>query len=104
MKISVIIPVFRVERTIKRCVDSVLRQTFTDWEMILVDDGSTDGSSALCDEYGRLDKRVHVIHKANGGLSSARNAGLDVATGELIGFIDSDDWVEPQMYELHPYR
>lgn len=98
--ISVIVPVYNVERYLRDCLDSVLGQTYTNLEIILVDDGSTDGSSALCDEYGRLDRRVHVIHKVNGGLSSARNAGLDVATGELIGFIDSDDWVEPQMYEL----
>lgn len=98
-KISVIIPVYNVEPYLRRCLDSVIRQTYTNLEIILVDDGSTDGSSAVCDEYKEKDSRILVIHKENGGVSSARNAGLEMATGEWIGFVDSDDWVETDMYE-----
>lgn len=92
-KISVIVPVYKVEPYLRRCVDSILAQTFTDFELILVDDGSPDGCPAICDEYAMIDNRVRVIHKANGGLSDARNAGLDAAVGEFISFVDSDDWV-----------
>ena len=98
-KISIIIPVYNVEKYLKKCIDSVLAQTFTDFECILVDDGSWDNSPAICDEYAGKDKRVKVIHKENGGVSSARNAGLDVAQGEWIGFVDSDDWIEHDMLE-----
>ena len=92
IRFSVIIPVFRVENYLRQCVDSVLNQTFNNFEIILVDDGSPDNSPAICDEYVQKDKRVHVIHKINGGLSSARNAGLTVAQGEYVLFLDSDDW------------
>lgn len=92
--ISVIIPVYNCETYISRCVDSVLNQSYRDFELILVDDGSTDSSGALCDGFLQRDKRVLVIHKKNGGASSARNAGLDLATGEYIAFIDADDWVD----------
>ena len=92
-KISVIVPVYKVEPYLRRCVDSILAQTFSDFELILVDDGSPDGCPAICDEYAKMDDRVRVIHKANGGLSDARNAGLDVAVGEFISFVDSDDYV-----------
>lgn len=91
--ISIIIPVYKVEKYLARCVDSVLSQTFSDFELILVDDGSPDKSPELCDEYAKKDSRVKVIHKKNGGLSSARNAGLEVCKGEYIFFIDSDDWL-----------
>ncbi len=91
--ISVIIPVYNVEKYLARCVDSVLMQTYTNLEVILVDDGSTDGSGKLCDEYKEKDARIKVIHKENGGLSDARNAGLDIAKGDYIAFIDSDDFV-----------
>lgn len=93
MKLSVIVPVYRVEDTLSRCVDSVLGQSFSDYELILVDDGSPDGSGAICDDYASHHPHVRVIHKANGGLSSARNAGIDVAQGEYITFIDSDDFI-----------
>ncbi len=97
--ISVIVPIYKVEKYLSRCVDSILAQTYTDLEIILVDDGSPDGCGAICDAYAEKDSRIKVVHKINGGLSDARNAGLDVATGEYVGFIDSDDYIHPQMYE-----
>ena len=92
MFFSVIVPVYNVEKYLTECVDSILSQTFTDFELILVDDGSKDGSGALCDEYAQRDSRVKVIHKANGGQSTARNIGLEHAVGEYICFLDSDDF------------
>lgn len=92
--VSVIIPVYNVEKYIYRCVDSVIAQTLKEIEIILVDDGSPDGSPAICDEYTRQDPRIQVIHKENGGLASARNAGMKIAKGEYIFFLDSDDWLE----------
>lgn len=94
-KISVIVPVYKVEPYLRRCIDSILGQTFRDFELILVDDGSPDGCPAICDEYAERDIRIHVIHKENGGLSSARNAGMAVAVGEYLMFCDSDDYVSP---------
>lgn len=91
MKLSIIIPVYRTQDTLERCLESILQQSFTDYEMILVDDGSDDGCPQLCDEYARKDARIRVIHKANGGLSDARNAGIRKARGEYITFVDSDD-------------
>ncbi len=93
--ISIIIPVYNVERFIERCVDSLLAQTFDDFELILINDGSSDRSGEICDRYAQRDGRVRVIHKRNGGVSTARNAGLDLARGRYICFIDSDDWVDP---------
>ena len=98
-KVSVIIPVYNVEKYIDKCMESVLNQTYSNLEIILVDDGSPDNSGKMCDEYAVKDNRVKVIHKENGGLSSARNAGLDIATGEYVAFIDSDDFVETTMIE-----
>lgn len=92
-EISVIVPVYKVEQYIHRCIDCILNQTFTDFEIILVDDGSPDNCGKICDEYAEKDNRIHVIHKQNGGLSSARNAGLDIATGKYVMFCDSDDYV-----------
>ena len=92
-QISVIVPVYNVEHYLPACVDSILTQTFTDFELILVDDGSVDKCSTICDAYAKKDQRITVIHQQNGGLSAARNAGMDVATGEYITFIDSDDFV-----------
>lgn len=97
--VSVIVPVYNVEKYIARCVDSLLIQTLSDMEIILVDDGSTDGSSAICDAYAERNPNVVVIHKSNGGLGSARNAGIQVAKGDYIGFVDSDDYVSERMYE-----
>lgn len=99
MKFSIIIPVYRVEDYLPACVESVLNQTFSDYEVILVDDGSPDGCGALCDAYAEKDPRFHVIHKENGGLSSARNAGLDIAQGKYIYFLDSDDAIAPNLLE-----
>lgn len=99
MRLSIIVPIYNVEKYLCRCVDSILAQTFTDFELILVDDGSPDGCPAICDGYALKDPRIRVIHKANGGLSDARNAGIDVAQGEYLAFVDSDDWIEPDMYQ-----
>lgn len=97
MKISIIVPVYKVEKYIRKCIESVLSQTYTDWEMILVDDGSPDKSGEICDEYARQENRIKVIHKENGGLSSARNAGLDLPPqGEYVTFLDSDDFWHPE--------
>ena len=92
--ISIIVPVYNSEKYLDACIDSILSQSFRDFELILVDDGSKDSSAQICDEYASQDTRVRVIHKANGGVSAARNDGLDIAKGEYITFIDSDDWVE----------
>src|SRR5574344_858629 len=97
MMISVIVPVYKVEKYLAKCVESIIRQTYTDLEIILVDDGSPDGCPAICDEFARKDARIKVIHQKNGGLALARNAGLDIASGDLIAFVDSDDWCEPGM-------
>lgn len=102
-KISVIVPVYNVEKYLNRCIDSILAQTFTDFELILVDDGSPDNCGKICDEYAEKDERIHVIHKENGGLSDARNVGIDWAfaksNSEWITFIDSDDWIHPRYLE-----
>ena len=98
MKLSVVIPVYRVESTLDRCVESVLRQHVDDMEVILVDDGSPDRCPQLCDEWARRDSRIRVVHKPNGGLSDARNAGIDIATGDYIAFVDSDDWIADDTY------
>ena len=99
-KISVIVPVYKAEKVLRKCVDSILAQTYTDLEVILVDDGSPDSSSVICDQYAEKDNRVKVLHKENGGVSSARNVGLDIATGDYCTFVDSDDFIEPLMYQL----
>ncbi|MBQ6217770.1 MAG: glycosyltransferase family 2 protein [Erysipelotrichaceae bacterium] len=102
-QISVIVPVYKVELYLRRCIDSILSQTFTDFELILVDDGSPDNCPAICDEYALKDNRIHVIHQKNGGLSAARNAGIDYvlanSDSEWISFVDSDDWVHPNYLE-----
>ena len=98
MMISVIVPVYKVEKYLHRCVDGILSQSFTDFKLILVDDGSPDDCGKICDDYAKKDNRISVIHKENGGLSSARNAGLDWvfanSKSEYVTFIDSDDWVD----------
>lgn len=91
---SIIVPVYKVEKYLERCVESIINQTFEDFELILIDDGSPDRCGAICDEYAAEDERIKVIHQKNQGVSVARNAGLDVATGDYICFVDSDDWIE----------
>ena len=98
-EVSIIVPVYQVEKYIRQCVDSILAQTFTDFELILVDDGSKDKSGEICDEYAGMDERVKVIHKENGGLSDARNRGMDHAAGKYFMFVDSDDYIAPTMVE-----
>ena len=98
--ISVIVPVYKVEKYIHRCLDSIVAQTYTHWECILVDDGSPDTSGQICDEYAMMDERFKVIHQNNAGVSAARNTGLAIANGEWFSFIDSDDWIEPNTYEV----
>ena len=98
-KISVIVPVYKAEAYLRRCVDSILAQTFQDFEVLLIDDGSPDRSGEICDEYARKDRRVRVFHKENGGVSSARNVGLDNARGEWISFVDSDDWLDSSFFD-----
>lgn len=98
-KFSVVVPMYNVEAFLPECVESIRNQTLEDIEIILVDDGSPDRCGDMADEYARQDARIKVVHRANGGLGPARNSGMEVATGEYIGFVDSDDWVEPDMYE-----
>lgn len=97
--ISIVVPVYNVEKYLEKCVKSILNQTYKNLEIILVDDGSTDNSGNMCDELAKLDDRIKVYHKENGGLSDARNYGVERATGAYIGFVDSDDYIEKEMYE-----
>ena len=97
-KISIIVPVYKVEPYLRKCLDSIVNQTYENLEIILVDDGSPDSCGAICDEYAARDERIRVIHQPNGGLSAARNRGLEAAAGDYVAFVDSDDWVEPDMY------
>ena len=99
-KISIIIPVYNVEAYLRKCLDSVIAQTYTNVEIILINDGSTDDSGVICDEYAKADSRIKVFHQPNKGASAARNIGLKNFTGQYIGFVDSDDWIEPNMYEV----
>ena len=97
--ISVVVPVYNVEDVLHFCIDSILNQTYSDFELLLVDDGSTDKSGDICDQYARKDTRIRVFHKENGGVSSARNLGIDNANGEYICFIDSDDYVNSEFLD-----
>ena len=98
-KLSVIVPVYNTEKYLRECIDSILAQTFRDFELILVNDGSTDGSGAICDEYAKQDKRIRVIHQENGGVTRARKAAMRIAAGSWISFVDSDDWISSDMFE-----
>jgi len=98
--ITIIVPVYNTEKYLRRCIDSILAQTFTDFECIIVNDGSPDNCHAICDEYAAKDSRIVVVHQKNAGVSAARNAGLDIARGEWIGFVDSDDWCDPDMFRV----
>ena len=98
--ISVIVPVYKVEKYLEKCIESIIKQTYTNLQIILVDDGSPDNCGKICDEYAKKDLRIEVIHKANGGLSDARNVGISKAKGRYIGFVDSDDYIKEDMYEI----
>lgn len=97
--ISVIVPVYKVEKYLEKCIESIIKQTYTNLQIILVDDGSPDNCGKICDEYAKKDSRIEVIHKINGGLSDARNVGINRANGRYIGFVDSDDYIKEDMYE-----
>lgn len=97
--VSVVIPVYNVRRYLQQCLESAIAQTYRNLEIIIIDDGSTDGSGSICDQYAERDGRIHVIHSTNRGLASARNLGLENAQGQLISFLDSDDWIEPHAVE-----
>lgn len=99
-EITIVVPVYNVEKYVAKCIDSLLAQTFTDLEILLVNDGSTDGSAKICEEYARKDSRIKVIHQENQGLSAARNTGIEHASGKFLGFIDSDDYIDEDMYEV----
>lgn len=98
--LSIVMPVYNAEQFLHRSIDSIINQTFTDWELILVDDGSVDNSPQICDEYAKKDKRIRVIHKENGGSGPARNAGIDLAQGKFVAFPDSDDWMDVEAYDV----
>ena len=98
-ELSIIVPIYKVEKYLEECIQSILGQTFTDFELILVDDGSPDACPQMCDAAAKKDSRVRVIHQKNGGLSAARNTGIEAARGNWLGFVDSDDFVAPDMYE-----
>lgn len=97
--ISIIVPVYNVEKYLNKCIESIICQTYTNLQIILVDDGSTDESGKICDEYAKKDERIQVIHQKNGGVSKARNCGLATVKGKFVAFCDADDWIEPDMYE-----
>lgn len=99
-KLSIIVPIYNIDKHIERCLTSIEEQTYKDWECIVVDDGSTDRSGDICDEWAKRDQRFHVIHQTNQGLSGARNTGLEIAIGKYIAFVDGDDYIHPNMYEL----
>lgn len=103
-KVSIIVPVYKVEAYLGGCIESILSQTFTDFELLLIDDGSPDKSGEICDEYAAKDERVRVFHQENAGVSAARNLGIEKAEGELIAFVDSDDWVEPAYLDAIVHR
>ena len=99
-ELSIIVPVYNTARYLTQCIDSITKQTFKNWELILVDDGSEDGSSELCDEWCQKDARIKVIHKQNTGQADSRNQALKICQGAYIGFVDSDDWIDENMYEI----
>lgn len=100
MILSIIVPVYNAEKYLSRCIESIITQEFTDWELLSVDDGSTDGSDIICDKYASESERISVIHQENQGVSIARNTGIRSAKGEWVGFVDADDYIEPEMYSV----
>ncbi len=99
MKISIVVPIYNAEKYLDRCIQSILNQSYKDLEIILIDDGSTDSSNKICNNYQKRDNRIKFISQKNEGVSAARNRGISEATGEFIGFVDSDDYIQPNMYE-----
>lgn len=99
-KISIIVPVYNMQRYLPQCIDSIIRQSFTEWELLLMDDGSTDESGKICDHYSETDSRIRVVHKPNTGVADTRNLGIANARAELLGFVDADDWIEPSMFQV----
>ena len=99
LRLSIIVPVYQAKEYLEKCINSILEQSFVDFELILVDDGSDDGSERICNDYAKKDERVKIIRQENQGVSSARNTGLDYATGKYIAFVDADDWVEKELFE-----
>lgn len=100
LNVSIIVPIYRVEKYVSKCIESIINQTYSNWELLLIDDGSPDNSGKICDEYAQKDNRIKVIHKENYGVSSARNSGLDIAQGEYVMFVDSDDWISKDCLEV----
>ena len=98
--ISVIVPIYNRELYLEKCIESIVSQTYSNLEIILVDDGSPDNCPAICDEWAKKDSRIKVVHKENGGVASARNAGLSAATGDYVAFVDGDDFIAPEMYSV----
>ena len=98
--LDIILPVYNTERYLDQCIESIVNQQFNDWHLIVMDDGSTDSSPEICDRWAQRDKRITVVHKQNSGLSDTRNTAIDMSTAEYIGFVDSDDWIEPDMYSF----
>ena len=98
--LDIILPVYNTERYLDQCIESIVSQQFNDWHLIVMDDGSTDSSPEICDRWAQRDKRITVVHKQNSGLSDTRNIAIDMSTAEYIGFVDSDDWIEPDMYSF----
>ena len=99
-ELTVVIPIYNAEPYLKKCLDSLLNQTYRDWNAILVDDGSTDASTAVCDEYAQMDSRITAIHIPNGGVSNARNVGIAMADSRYLAFIDADDWIDENYYDV----
>lgn len=99
-KLSIIVPIYNVEKYLPRCIESILNQTFREFELILINDGSTDNCKEICEKYKKIDSRIIVVNKKNGGVSSARNFGIDISRGEYIGFVDPDDFIDANMYEI----
>lgn len=97
---DIILPVYNTERYLDQCIESIVNQKFNDWHLIIMDDGSTDSSPEICDRWAQRDKRITIVHKQNSGLSDTRNTAIDMSTAEYIGFVDSDDWIEPDMYSF----
>ena len=98
--LDIILPVYNTERYLDQCIESIVNQKFNDWHLIIMDDGSTDSSPEICDHWAQRDKRITVVHKQNSGQADSRNIAIEMCTAEFVGFVDSDDWIEPDMYSF----